>query len=211
MQNSGLTGETYSNNFKILKMESNLNKPRLVPMDTEKMPEECKEILKRIPGDTLKGRYAPVNLLGTLMYNPETLKPFLDYWVTSKLKLGLSVREQELVILRMALHYRCNYVWKHHVPVAMEFGVSQEELALVCKLPLSAGFNTREEALLILTDHLVNDRDLAEEIYEKYGKKFKDSELVDLISLVSQYVLFTLMNNVLRVEVESTLDEVIGL
>jgi len=192
-------------------MENNLNKPRLVPMDTEKMPEECKEILKKLPGDTLKGRYAPVNVLGTLMHNPGTLGPFLDYWVTSKLKMGLSVREQELVILRMAVHYRCNYVWKHHVPVSVEFGVSQAELALVRKLPLPDGFNTREEALLILTDHLVNDRDLSDEIYEKYGRKIKDSELVDLISLVSQYVLFTLMNNVLRVEVESPLDEIIGL
>jgi 4-carboxymuconolactone decarboxylase len=192
-------------------MKKNLNKPRLVPMDTEKMSEECKEILKRIPGDALKGRYAPVNVLGTLMYNPGTLKPFLDYWVTSKLKMGLSVREQELVILRMAVQYRCNYVWKHHVPVAMEFGVTQEELALVRKLPLPDGFNTREEALLILTDHMVNDRDLSEELYGKYGRKLKDTELVDLISLVSQYVLFTLMNNVLRVEVESSLDTIIGL
>ena len=192
-------------------MENKFNKPRLVPMDTEKMSAECKEILKRIPGDALKGRYAPVNLLGTLMYNPGTLQPFLDYWVTSKLEMGFSVREQELVILRMAVHYRCNYVWKHHVPVAMEFGVTQEELALVRKLPLPAGFNTREEALIILTDQLVSDRDLTDEIFDKYGKKIKDSELVDLISLVSQYVLFTLMNNVLRVEVESSLDEIIGL
>jgi alkylhydroperoxidase family enzyme len=192
-------------------MENKFNKPRLVPMDAELMPPECKEILKRLPGDMLKGRYAPVNVLGTLMYNPGTLKPFLDYWVTSKLEMGFSVREQELVILRMAVHYRCNYVWKHHVPVAMEFGVTHEELALVRTVPLSAGFSAREEALLILTDHLVNDRDLTEEIFEKYGKKLKGSELVDLISLVSQYVLFTLMNNVLRVQVESSLDEINGL
>ena len=192
-------------------MKSNLNKPRLVPMDTDEMSLECKEILKRIPGDALKGRYAPLNVLGTLMYNPGTLEQFLDYWVTSKLKMGLSVREQELVILRMAVHYRCNYVWKHHVPVAMEFGVTQEELALVRKLPIPAGFNTREEALLILTDHMVNDRDLTEEIYGKYGRELKDSELVDLISLVSQYVLFTLMNNVFRVEVESSLVDIKGL
>jgi alkylhydroperoxidase family enzyme len=192
-------------------MENNLNRPRLVPKDIENMPEECKEILKRIPGDALKGRYAPVNVLGTLMYNPETLGPFLDYWVTSKLKMGLSVREQELVILRMAVHYRCNYVWKHHVPVALEFDVTQEELALVRKMPLSAGFNPREEALLILTDQMVNNRDVPDGIYENYARKLKDSEIVDLISLVSQYVLFTLMNNVIRVDVESSLDEIEGL
>lgn len=180
-------------------------------MDTDKMTEGCKEILRRIPGDALKGRYAPVNVLGTLMHNPGTLEQFLDYWVTSKLKMGLSVREQELVILRMAVHYRCNYVWKHHVPVAVEFGVTQDELAAVRVFPLPSGFSDREEALLVLTDHMVNHRDVPDEIYDRYSGRLKESELVDLISLVSQYVLFTLMNNVMRVEVESSLDEIAGL
>jgi len=62
---------------------------RLVPLDAEKMPAECKDILKKIPGDALKGRHAPVNVLGTLIYNPGTLVQFLDYWVTSKRKLCL--------------------------------------------------------------------------------------------------------------------------
>ena len=182
-----------------------------MPLDTDKMTEGCKGILRKIPGDALKGRYAPVNVLGTLMYNPGTLEQFLDYWVTSKLKMGLSVREQELVILRMAVHYRCNYVWKHHVPVAVEFGVIPDVLDAIRVFPLPAGFNEREEALLILTDHMVNHRDVSDEIYNSYGGVLEGSELVDLISLVSQYVLFTLMNNVMRVEVESSLDEIAGL
>lgn len=192
-------------------MVSVLNKPRLIPLDTAKMPNECKEILKRLPGDALKGKYSPVNLLGILMYNPDTLGQFLDYWVTSKLKMGLSVREQELVILRMAFHYKCNYVWKHHVRVAIEFGVTPGELESVREYPLRKGFNAREEALLVMTDHMIQDRNLSDEIYDSYAGKLKDSELVDLISLVSQYVLFTLMNNVLRVEVEPSLDEIAGL
>ena len=44
----------------------------------------------------------------------------------------------------------------------------------------------KEEALLMMTDHMVNDRDLTDEIYGKYSRELKDSELVDLISLVSQ-------------------------
>jgi alkylhydroperoxidase family enzyme len=192
-------------------MVSTLNKPRLIPLDTERMPNECKEILKRLPGDALKGKNSPVNLLGILMYNQGTLGPFLDYWVTSKKKMGLSVREQELVILRMALHYKCNYVWKHHVPVAIEFGVTAGELESVREYPLPDGFNPREEALLVMTDYMIRDRNLSDEIYNRYAPKLKDSELVDLVSLISQYVLFTLMNNVFRVEVEPSLGEIAGL
>lgn len=89
--------------------------------------------------------------------------------------MGLTVREQELVILRIALHYDCNYVWNHHVPVAMEFGINQTELDAAWGL---------------------------------YKKELTDGEMVDLISLVSQYVFFALTNNVLRVAVEQNLDEI---
>jgi 4-carboxymuconolactone decarboxylase len=192
-------------------MESKTEKSRLVPLDTENLSPECKDILKLLPGDALKGRYAPVNVLGALMYNPDTLEQFLDYWVTSKLKMGLSVREQELVILRMASHYRCNYVWKHHVPVAVEFGVTEDLLAAVKEIPLPARFSAREEALLILTDDLVNERDIRDEVFDKYRVQLRDSELVDLISLVSQYVFFSLLNNALRIRVESPLEAITGL
>ncbi len=51
--------------------------------------------------------------------------PFLEYWVTSKSEMGFSVREQELIILRMGVLYQYDYVWMHHVPVDREFGVSE--------------------------------------------------------------------------------------
>ena len=192
-------------------MKSKTEKSRLVPLDTENLSPVSKAILKKLPGDSLKGKFAPVNVLGTLMYNPDTLEQFLDYWVTSKLKMGLSVREQELVILRMAVHYSCNYVWKHHVPVAVEFGVTEDLLAAVREFPLAARFSAREEALLILTDDLVNERDIRDEVFDKYRGQLRDSELVDLISLVSQYVFFSLFNNALRIQIESPLDAITGL
>jgi alkylhydroperoxidase family enzyme len=181
---------------------------KLEPKNVDHMRQEWLDILKRIPGDGLKGKYAPRNVLGMLMYNPDTLGEFLDYWVTSKQKMGFTVREQELVILRMALHYDCNYVWKHHVPVAEEFGVTQQELDNVRILPLPKTFNKRETAILELMDEMVIKRNVSDEAWNTYKSELSDAEIVDLISLVSQYVLFALTNNVLRVEVEKNLDEI---
>ena len=108
----------------------------------------------------------------------------------------------------MALHYDCNYVWKHHVPVAKEFGVTQEELNAVRMLPLNGGFNGRETALLALTDEMVVHRNVSDKGWALYTSELSDAEVIDLISLVSQYVLFSLVNNVLRVDVERNLDEI---
>lgn len=188
--------------------EIKMELPRLTPKSVDDMKPEWLDILKRIPGNGLKGKYAPVNVLGCLMYNPDTLGQFLDYWVTSKLKMGFTVREQELIILRMAYLYDCNYVWKHHVPVAEEFGVTENELVAAKSVVIPDVFSPREHALLALTDEMMNKRDVSKESWIRYKVYISDSEMIDLISIISQYVLFALTNNVMRVKVEDNLNEI---
>lgn len=184
---------------------------RIPPLPVSDMQPEWIQTLDRLPGAGLKGSYAPVNVLGTLMYNPRTFGPFLNYWVTSKLEMGFSVREQELIILRMGFLFRSNYVWKHHVPVAKEFGVSDLELEAVKTSPLPSVFSTRECALLMLTDELIEHRNIREEAWAQWTGELKRPELIDLVSIVSQYVFFALINNSLQVEIEEPLTHIPGL
>ena len=185
--------------------------PRITPLPISELPDSWETALERLPGSGLKGLYSPVNVFGTLMHSPVTMGSFLDYWVTSKLKMGFSGREQELVILRMGHLYNCNYVWKHHVPVAKEYGVSDEELKAVKSISLPSVFSAREYALLMLTDEMVEYRTIRDEAWSKWSGELKESEMVDLISLISQYVLFALLNNAIQVEVEEPLKEIPGL
>ena len=136
---------------------------------------------------------------------------FLEYWVTSKLEMGLSGREQELIILRMAFHYRCNYVWKHHVPPAKEFGANDTEIEAVKTSPLPAVFSAREYALLMLTDEMVEFRTVRDEAWTKWNGDLRRSDLIDLVSIVSQYVFFSLLNNSIQIEVEEPLKNIPGL
>lgn len=183
---------------------------RLPPKPMEELREEWNTTLSRIPGDGLKGAGFPRNVLGVLMYNPDTFGPFLDYWVTCKLEMGLTVREQELVILRMACLYGSDYVWKHHVPVGREFGITDAELAAVQGADY-AGFCDRERALLALTDELVEARTVRAGAWADWRGALEDRDLVDLIHLVAQYVLFALANNAAQVQIEPALHEVPGL
>lgn len=179
----------------------NEGSPRVEPCSMEAMRPEWLRILERIPGDGLKGQGFPRHVLGAIMHNPDTLETFLDYWVTAKVKMGLSVREQELVILRMACLYNSDYVWKHHVPVGREFGITVPELKAVHHADFRS-FQPREEALLALTDELIEFRTIRPALWERYHAALSQRDLVDLIALVSQYVFFALMNNALQVQVE---------
>jgi alkylhydroperoxidase family enzyme len=187
------------------------NGARIPPLPMSEMRDEWIKTLERLPGAGLKGLYAPVNVFGTLMYNPRTMGSFLEYWVTSKLEMGLSGREQELIILRMGFLYKCNYVWKHHVPAAKEFGVNDKEIDAVKTSPLPSVFSARECALLMLTDEMVEYRTIRDEAWIKWNGELKRSDLIDLVSIVSQYVFFSLLNNGIQIEIEEPLKKIPGL
>lgn len=184
---------------------------RIKPLPMNRMRDDWNKILDRLPGEGLKGKYSPVNVFGTIMHNPGTFGPFIDYWVTSKLMMGFTGREQELIILRMGVLFNCDYVWKHHVPVAREYGVTDTELAAVKAKTLKPLFSARELALLMLTDEMVRHRTIRDKAWNKWSSELKESEMIDLISLVSQYVFFALLNNGLRVEIEDPLKQTPGL
>ena len=63
-------------------------------------------------------------------------------------------------------------------------------------------FQPREEALLALTDELIEFRTIRPALWERYHAALSQRDLVDLIALVSQYVFFALMNNALQIQVE---------
>ena len=184
---------------------------RVAPLSTDDLRPEWLSILDRLPGAGLKGEGFPRNLLGILMLNQDTLGPFLDYWVTSKSAMGLTMREQELVILRMGVLYRSEYVWKHHVKVGREFGINDAELAEIRQGSYDVFTEPRERALLELTDAFVNERSISPALWSRTKSVLQPRDYVDLISLVSQYVLFALTNVGLQVQLEPAVAELPGI
>jgi len=124
--------------------------------------------------------------------------------------MGLTVREQELVILRMAMLYRSEYVWKHHVKVGREFGINDAELDEI-RHGSHKGFAARARAFLALTDAFMNDRALSPELWNQTRDVLDSRDFVDLISLVSQYVLFALTNVCMQVQVEPAVADLPGI
>ena len=184
--------------------------PRLSAHSTDQLRPEWLATLARIPGEGLKGSGFPHNVLGQLMHSQELLGPFLEWWVSAKSAMALSVREQELVILRMGCLYASVYVWKHHVPVGLEVGISGEELTALRQGRFDC-FGQRERNLLELCEAMVCRRTVSRQEWEAHGRGLSAQEIVDLIGLVAQYVLFALTNNVLQVPLEAPLQAAPGL
>lgn len=178
-----------------------MNKPRFEPHSMNDLSDHAKEILNAIPGSGLKGDGFPRGVLGQLLHSPELLDYFLAWWVACKSGFALSNREQELVILRMACLYDCNYVWQHHVRVGKEYGINEIELDAIQQRKYQC-FIAREKCFLELTDELITTKTLRAILSTD---PITPRELIDLIALISQYTLFCLTNNALQVPLEHEL------
>jgi len=185
--------------------------PRLPPRPLDQLPPACAALLDALPRNALVGPLAPVNVLGTLLYAPGVLPDFLRYWIGAKTQLPLSFREQELVILRLAVQHHCDYIWRHHVPVAREYGVTAAELAAVRADPAVGDFPPREAALLALTDAFLQACAMSDALWGQAQACLAPADLLGLIHLVAQYQVFALVNNVLRVPLEPGLQLIPGL
>ena len=179
-----------------------MSEPRITPVPVPEMEKEWTDILDTLPGDGLKGQNAPVNVMGTLMRQPELVGDFLRYWVKTKTAANLTAAEQELVILRLAWHYGSDYVWGHHLPPGKEAGVKRAKKMRVAGPGPLEGFGDRADALLAATDQLVVDRALDDPMYERLADLFTEEERLEFLHLFTQYVFFSLVNNTFRVELE---------
>jgi len=186
----------------VIAIHPNEPEARVPPVPVTRFRPEWLATLARIPGDGLKGAGFPRNVLGTIAHDPEMFGPFLEYWVSCKSSFALTVREQELVILRMACLFGSDYVWKHHLPVAREFGIDDAEIDAVHAGDPGRLPSGRERALVALVDELVEQRTIRAGAWSEHAAALSTRDLVDLVALVSQYVFFALMNNAFEVEIE---------
>jgi alkylhydroperoxidase family enzyme len=107
----------------------------------------------------------------------------------------------------MAVLYASNYVWMHHIPVARELEITDDELQAV-RTARYEGLSSREQAVLALTDELVDARTIRREVWDTHRRHLRDVEIVDLVHLVAQYVFFTSINNAVQVAIDEGLTDI---
>lgn len=178
------------------------NPQRVKPIPADQLKAQYAPLFDQLPGKALKGENSPVNVFGILLHSPEIAKIFIPYWVKSKSILNLTIREQELIILRMACLFGCDYVWGHHVPVMKEIGISDQEIANIPLPPEKGKWNEKETILLKVTDALVKTANITDEDWARLIKSYKTDQILDIITVVSQYVFFNAVNNVFGVKLE---------
>jgi alkylhydroperoxidase family enzyme len=117
---------------------------------------------------------------------------------------SVSVRQRELMILRVTARARAEYEWGVHVAAyGKKAGFSEAELhSTVHGGAADACWKPDEAAIVKLADAACDTGDVSDPLWAELKKLFSDEQLVELVQLAGNYrsIAFTL--NALRVPLE---------
>jgi len=138
------------------------------------------------------GRSKGLNALGLLAWHPALTEAFHTF--TGHILFGttLTVRQRELLILRVAAVRGAKYEWTQHSVLALDNGIDEAEIARVAVGPAAPGWSRLERALVSSVDELLADAKVQDATWEVLAADFDEQQLLDLIFTVGAYDLLAM-------------------
>jgi alkylhydroperoxidase family enzyme len=129
----------------------------------------------------------PPHIFTTLGRHPRLFRSWLRYSAHLMPFGQLPRRDTELVILRVAWRCRSAYEWHQHVPIALRVGLSPDEVAGVADGARAINFTQRQQALLAVSDELLDRRELSDATWSGVQATLRERETIELCLLIGHY------------------------
>ena len=181
--------------------------PRLLPPAPE---SNCSHATRELLGGTLPAARHPTgegppNILYTIAHHPHLLGPFLEFSAALATRGVLARRDSELLALRTAWNCRSPFEWGHHVEYALAAGLAPEQIQRIAVAPDHTSWSARDGLLLRAADELHQRQTLSEPTYQALCGEFDEAQLVELVFVVGNYTMLSMLANGTAVPLEARL------
>ena len=161
---------------------------------------ELSELMARIRGGR-GGRL--LNLYKLLLHSPALASTWLEHVGAVRWQTQLDGQTRELVIIRIGLLNRVEYVVRAHVPAyALQEGLTLEQCDALAEWQDSPLFSPLHRAALAYTDAMTRDVDVPDEVFTELRGHFTERQIVELTVLIGTYNMHTRVLQALRIDPE---------
>ncbi|WP_424139722.1 carboxymuconolactone decarboxylase family protein [Roseomonas chloroacetimidivorans] len=165
---------------------------RLPPLDPEALSPAQSEVYNRIATGARGGVRGPFL---ALLHSPALASKVEGLGVYLRFQCAVRERLREVAILTVARHWRCDYEWYAHAPIAERMGVPEAALARLGRGE-DAGFEEPDETLVQeYCATLLRDGAVPQPLYDRVRERLGQQGIVDLTGLVGYYTLLALTLN----------------
>ena len=181
-----------------------MNTPRVPPVDEADWNDAQKAAIgnAKMGGRTL-------NIFKTMANHPGLAKRWMVFANHIMGKSSITLRDREIVILRMGWLCKSGYEWGQHVLIGLQCDMSKEEIEQVKTGAESSVWSDNERLLLKATDELHDDAFISESTWQGLSKHYDTEQLMDIVFTAGQYNLVSMALNTLGVQLDEgmTLDD----
>lgn len=150
--------------------------------------------------DTVAGRLAklpPLHVFGLLAHAETAFVPWLRFGGALLGDLALDPALRELAILQVG-RLAARYEWEQHVPIALDAGVTREQIDALDRGRLDA-FDDATRAALDFTAALV-DGEVDDATYAAVAEHLDDRRVVELALVAGHYLMLARIMTALRID-----------
>jgi uncharacterized peroxidase-related enzyme len=142
----------------------------------EEAPPEVKEVFQKIEDNGAK----IVNLYKAVANSPKVVLNFIRLGNSIIARMELPPKQRELVILRVARLNNCEYEWAGHTALALEIGVSQQQINAIADWQNSSEFSDAERAILQYTDEVTQNVSVTDQTFSTLRKFLNEQAIVEV-------------------------------
>jgi len=153
--------------------------------------------------ERLKKRWGAVlHLYRVLGWSPPLVKAWASFAWSLRFELGASRRLRELMVVRIAQLLNARYEYAHHVHMALDEGISAEQIAALSGWQSSPLFDAQERLVLGLGDELATGPGASASTMKELQSRFSESDIMELLVTGAYYCAVARVVNSLDLDLE---------
>lgn len=170
---------------------------RLVEKD--QAPPEVRETFQKF--ESVGARV--LNLYKAVAHSPYVLRDLMRLGNSLLSRTELEPKLRELAILRVAKLCGSEYEWTQHVPIALEMGVTQEQVEAISNWKESGVFSDIERAVLEYTDEVAQNVSVKDETFAALQKYLNEQRIVELTLSIGYWGMVARVLVPLQIEIDA--------
>ena len=143
-----------------------------------------------------------MNIFRMAAHSDISIREFIRLGNRLIMKAHLNARFRELAILRIAQMIGARYEWAQHVPIAVDTGISREEISELDSWSESWLFDAQDKAVLQYTEEVVRDSRPKDETFNVVSQFLDNTSLVELTLSIGYWSMVGKFLRTFRVDVE---------
>jgi alkylhydroperoxidase family enzyme len=145
------------------------------------------------------------NTLGCFAYHPDLAQAWFSFNGHILYGTTLSLRQREILVLRIAAVRRSQYLWAQHLVHKQEADLTDEDIARIAFGPGAPFLEPLEQALLAAVDELIGHGQISEATWAALAARLEQKQILDVIFTVGCYDTLAWMYDSLQLDLETDL------